>query len=234
MKMLLAFNLLVLAACNSQSKNVTVYRIIGSDTAAIYELCNGKLIAATYLDSLGERSSTFRYTYNTENSSIIAVDFSGDSSLTGADTAFERMRQSENLGSINLMQSKFQLTLPYSCIAEIGIRDMLLVLSSADKFEAIETRGNRTISVFNIDKSFRFYPSLLETYIAPNVILHQYQLEEQAGVIKSDKFTLADKVVERYFIWKHENELTVKIIVRTLDGITLSEDKTVYLGQKSR
>ena len=209
MKIALVFFILNFLSCKEAKSYDTLVNKFRNDVlTAKYVIRAGKVIK--YISLYNHDSCVINYKYNTSNN-LIDILISDKSNICGTYKELEQKEYKDNQVQQQLLKEDFKIQLPLPEINRDEIASITYVLSSVDNYIDTTINNQRQIIADNINMSYRFNHSELESFITNENVVSKYVITLLKNVITKEEIFFDKGILVRTYSWQSPNTLIVKI-----------------------
>ncbi|MFN9855765.1 MAG: hypothetical protein ACK55T_08265 [Bacteroidota bacterium] len=209
MKIAVVFFIFNLLSCKEAESNDTlVNKFINDTLTGKYVIRAGKVIK--YISLYKNDSCVINYKYNTSNN-LIDVLISDKSNICGTYKELEQKEYNDNQVQQLLLKEDFKIQFPLPQINRDELASITYILSSVDNYIDTTIDNQRQIIADNINMSYRFNHSELESFITTENVVSRFVITLLNNVITKEEIFFDRGVLARTYSWQSPNTLIVKI-----------------------
>jgi hypothetical protein len=231
MKFFIGFLMIIYmySAKNSQyNKKYIANVFIDNVKVADYYVDNNRIVKAIYIDQSRNARGEIQYFYNGFGK-LSEVKFKGQKDVIGSNSDLETKFFNDRVIQEKLVNEKLRIFIPLQIINTNELRDVSYLFSNATKYADIKKGIYREVSINNINKSFRFYPSDIEGFISTKNIIKTYKVTLKQDTIVKEEILFDKGLLTRTYVWKNTKKLMINIDCKSQNKESRSSLKVITL-----
>jgi len=190
-----------------------------------YYIRNNRVEKVVFLDKKNNKTEDMVYQYGSHGE-LLNVDIKGDNSVSGinVELAIKMFKDATVQKSI---LANHNISIPLSDINTSELSDISYLLTSVEQIQDTILGSQRIVRLQDINQSFRFSFSYLESFISSTNIVVQYTLFLKNNVVSKEHILFDDGELERIYSWRNDKELSIETKCKYRNGDTSSMVKKI-------
>ncbi|MES2063506.1 MAG: hypothetical protein V4456_16375 [Bacteroidota bacterium] len=214
---------------NDQSKNNYVAHVfIDGKSVADYFVTGNQINKAIYFGESKDVRGEIYYIYH-KTDKLTDVKFKGHTEILGSNKELEKKLFNDGIFQKKLINNKLNIHIPLQAINTNELMDISNIFSATTAQTDARRGDYREITINNINKKFRFYPSNIESYISSKEVVKRYKLNLRRDTILKEEIFFDKGLLTRTYRWLNNKTLIVRIDCSYKNNKMLSSTKKIEL-----